>query len=242
MSNTPDYDTPHQLTAPHKTYLGTDKKIIEAIDKNHFFELGDNKLTMHANTPGAFIPDSRYVKNEALDSARRNAETWTKKVADANGSSISKEIKEGYASAMAGLRNIHHEILPKLPLDADQYARKDIEKVIEKTAHALGKKVTVVTGLLASSASFAGEAIDVSGKILSGEEAETSRFKTLGSAVIDKGVESTVGIVDPLGLIETKQISRQLQNGNLAAVAEAFNEARLKAASEIADVAMEYSR
>ncbi|MDD2832548.1 MAG: hypothetical protein PHD12_00900 [Methylotenera sp.] len=242
MSNAPKYDTPHQLAAPHKTYLGTDKKIIEAIDNHQFTELGDHKLTMHANTPGALIPDSRYVGNEALDSARKNAETWTKKVADANGGGISKEIKEGYASAMAGLRNIHHEILPKLPFDADQHARKDIEKVIEKTAHVLGKKVAVVAGLLASSASFAGEAIDISGKVLNGEEAQTSKLKTLGSAVIDKGIEGTMGIADPLGLIETKEISRQLQKGNFAAVAEAFNEARLKAASDIADTAIEYSR
>ncbi|PKO42722.1 MAG: hypothetical protein CVU29_11660 [Betaproteobacteria bacterium HGW-Betaproteobacteria-22] len=242
MSNAPDYDTPHRLTAPHKTYLGADKKIIEAIDNHQHYELGDNKLTMHVNTPGALAPDDRYVKNEALDSARKNAETWTKKVADANGGSISKEIKEGYASAMASLRNVHHEILPKLPLDADLHARKDIEKVIEKTAHALGKKVTVVVGLLASSASFAAEAIDISGKILSGEEAQTSKLKTLGSAVIDKGVEATVGVVDPLGLIETKEISRQLQNGNLTAVAESFNEARLNTASEIADAVIEYSR
>jgi hypothetical protein len=45
-----------------------------------------------------------------------------------------------------------------------------------------------------------------------------------------------------LGLIETKEISRQLQSGNLAGIATAFNKARLDAASEIADVAVEYSR
>lgn len=241
MSNAPEYHTPHLVAKPLETYLGTSQKIIDEINQKKSTVVGDNVLTMHVNTPGALIPDSRYVGNAALDGVRQNAERWTKKVAEAGGSKIADEVKENYAAAMAALRNVHHAILP-LPLDADVLARGDIEKVIEKTAHVLGKKVTVVAGFLASSASFAGEAIDVSGKIIKGGEVDTANLKALGRNVVDKGVEGAAGVIDPLGLIDTKEISNQLVNGNVAGAAAAFNQERLKVASDIADYALEHTR
>lgn len=242
VNKAPEYNTPHVVAKPHETYFGSNQKIIDEINQKESVNLGDKTLTKHINSPGALIPDSRYVENTALDDARKGAEKWTKKIAEANGSEIAKEVKEEYAAAMANLRNVHHEILPKLPFDADQRTRNDIEKVIEKTAHVLGKKVAVVAGFLASSASFAGEAIDVSGKIIEGRDFNTDNLKTLGRGVVDKGVEGAAGVVDPLGLIDTKEITDQLVNGNLAGAGAAFNQERLKVASEIADFALEHTR
>ncbi len=197
---------------------------------------------MHINSPDALVPDARYVRNKDLDSARKNAVQWTIAVAKAEGVKLADGVKENYASAMNNLRNVHHEIIPHLPFDADQLAKSDVVKVLEIDAHKLGKKGAVIAGFLTSSASFAGEAIDLSGRIVNGEHANTDKLKTLGSAVIDKGVEGAMGVVDPLGVIDTKDMSQQLQNGSVSGIATAFNEARLKAASELADVAIEYSR
>jgi hypothetical protein len=127
MSDMPKYSVPHVLTDTKNTYLGTNQRIIEAIDQHNSYEFGGKKLTAHIGTPGALLPDSRYIENQALNSARKYAEIWTKKIAEAGGGDVPKETKEAYASAMSSLRNVHHEILPKLPLDADLHARKDIE-------------------------------------------------------------------------------------------------------------------
>jgi hypothetical protein len=239
---TPQYNTPHVLAKPHSTYLGNNDKIQQEINTKGAALLEGKSLTMHINSPDALVPDARYVGNKDLDSARKNAVQWTIEVAKAEGVKLADGVKENYASAMNNLRNVHHEIIPHLPFDADQLAKSDVVKVLEIAAHKLGKKGAVIAGFLTSSASFAGEAIDLSGRIVNGEHANTDKLKTLGSAVIDKGVEGAMGVVDPLGVINTKEMSHQLQNGSVSGIATAFNEARLKAASELADVAIEYSR
>lgn|GEM_PF-1549685 len=239
---TPTYNTPHVLAKPNSTYLGHNEKMQQEINAKGSVSLGDRTATMHINTPGALIPDVRYVGNKNLDDARNNAVKWTIEAAKAEGGKLAEGVKENYAAAMSNLRNVHREIIPHLPFDADQLAKSDIAKVLEISAHKLGKKGAVIAGFLSSSASFAGEAIDVSGQIISGENTNTTKLKALGSAVIDKGVEGAVGIVDPLGVIDTKGISQQLKNGSASGIVAAFNEARLKTASEVADFAIEYSR
>lgn len=237
----PKFDTPHILSEPHKTYLGHDKKMVDEINNNGATKLGDNTFTKHINTPGATVPDERYVGNKKLDDARSNALQQTMEIAKAEGGKLADGIKESYAAAMAHLRNTHIEITPSI-MDQNSRIRNDVEKIAEITAHKLGKKVTVVAGFLISSASFAGETIDVGGQIVSGKDINTQRLKAAGEEVVSKGVEGTMGIIDPLGAIDTKGMTTQLLNGNIAGIGTEFNNERLATAAKVTEFAEEYSR
>lgn len=238
---TPEFKTPHKLSDPTTTYLGNNKSVIEEINKNGATTLGEATLTKHINTPGAIVPDERYVNNKKLDDARLNALAHTIEVAKAEGGKLADGVKENYAAAMAQLRNTHIEITPSV-MDQHSRIRNDIEKIAEITAHKLGKKVAVVAGFLISSASFAGEAIDVGGQIVSGKDINTQKLKAAGEEVVGKGVEGTMGVIDPLGAIDTKGMTKQLLNGNIAGIGTEFNNERLATAAKVTEFAEEYTR
>lgn len=235
------FNTPTTLADPYKTYTGYNKGIINQIDQRGSVETRHGSLDKHVNTPGAVIHDPRYVNNVELDTARKNALQKTLDVMKAEGGELAEGVKNAYAEAMAQLKNAHTKIGVN-EITNNARIRDDIQKIIEMTAQKTGKKVAVVVGFLASSASFANETITVSGQIIHGEATNTEALKKAGVEVANKGVEGAIGVVDPLGTIKTNDITRELLNGNLRGAAVEFYVARENAAQEFSQFVQEQTR
>lgn len=140
------YHTPKVPTQPSITYVGNDAKTIRDIDEGKK-PMG---LSLHTGSPGALVPDKRYVNNPTLNEARASVEKWTQELVEAakNGP-VAKEIVTLYQGATSALHDVHFQIKP-LPIDSSVHTATDIETAHVKTAAKLGMKFATLTALVSA--------------------------------------------------------------------------------------------